>query len=327
MPFSTDDFDAWQQAHNPKPSHGDAPFAPPQNMPEVDMTGMPTFARLRLQEHVKKPKCSFTSNLSLNEFLLSRKMEYYPVAQVQGASVYHVGWQWMPSTYFGSASELTVLTNAHTDAWQLAIRRLEQQAEVAGAHTVIGVEHKHRGFDSSFTSTDSTPTQPTVIEVSLAGTAVRYRGGFGEGRPMVSTLTGQEFLTLRTAGFYPAGIVYGCCVFYQPSYWSWVTGSASTVAWGTQWQNQEMTDFTNGLIQARRYAVERMYDNAQMFGAHGILDVEIHSSMREIERDVNDRKQTGIVITFEAHGTAIMELESDRYPTVEPIVSLADTTV
>jgi hypothetical protein len=70
-----------------------------------------------------------------------------------------------------------------------------------------------------------------------------------------------------------------------------------------------------------------MYANAQMFGASGILDVEIHSSMREIERDQNDRKQVGVVITFEAHGTAILEMESDRFPTVEPIVTLADAIV
>jgi uncharacterized protein YbjQ (UPF0145 family) len=326
MGFSSDDFDNWQRSQ--APAHGaDSPAgaAPVPIVPDVVMTGMPTFARMRLQEHVKKSRCSFTSNLSVNEFLLSRKLGYDPVAQVQGASVYHVGWQWMPYSMFLGQGELSVLTEAHLDAWRLSIQRLQQQAQVAGAHTVLSAEHKRRSFDTSFSEDTSGGEQPTMIEVQLTGTAVRFRGEAQTGPPLVSTISGQEFLALRHSGYYPAGIVYGCCVYYQPSYWSYYSGTGSTVAWGTQWQNQELTDFTNGLSTARNWATQRMYGQAQALGAAGVLDAEVHCAMREIERDVNDRKQVGIVITYEAMGTAIFETEPNAVTDTALVISLADT--
>ena len=331
MPLSTDDFDEWAGKSKPPPSaHSNPAAADAKPQIEPDLTGMPTFARLRLREHVANPRAPFTTNLSVNELLLSRSLGYRPIAQVAGASVYHVGWQWMPSAYFAYASELTVQTHAHSDAWRLAVSRLEQQARAAGAHTVVGVRVGRRGFDARLNLADSAETSPEVIEVLLEGTAVRFHGAATDAydgtseHPLLSSLSGQEFFTLRAAGYSSAGIAYGCCAYYQPSYWSTLQGSRSTVLLGTQWQNQELTDFTQGLSHARHLAVQRLHDSAMASGANGVLGVTLSVAMREIERDVNDQKQVGLVILFEAFGTAVIAVEKEQIrPSTEAVVSLA----
>jgi uncharacterized protein YbjQ (UPF0145 family) len=336
MPYSTDDFDSWAEAHTPHPTSAGAATGHSKDHPlltSVDCTGMPTFAKLRLQEHIKKAKTPFTSNLSVNEFLLTRQAGYEPVAQVLGASVYHVGWQWMPGSMFYGAGELSVLSHARTEAWSYAIGRLSQQASVAGTHAVVGVKMNRRGFDvnveqqveeAGALEKGDTP----LIEVSLTGTAVRFQGQIASQRPMISTITGQEFVALTRAGSYPAGVVFGCCAWYQPSFWSSVQGGGSPVAWGTQFQNQEITDYTQGFVHARKTAVQRMFDQSQLLGAVGILDVELHTTIKEFERDVHDytydtdRKQVGVIMTVEAVGTAIFDTEPVGDSTVYPVVDL-----
>jgi len=335
MPYSTDDFDSWNQAQV-NPNQPASPGGHSSNHPALnaDTQGMPMFAKLRLQEHIKKAKAPFTSNFTISELLLTHKVGYDPVAQVMGASVYHVGWQWMPNSMFYGAGELGVITNAHTEAWAFALWRLSQQANVAGTHAVVGVQMSQRAFDFSVREEKNddnildTGDQAALIEVALTGTAVRAGGQISMDRPLLSTLTAQELLALDECGGFPAGIVYGCCSYYQPSFWSMANGTGSPVAWGTQWQNQELTDYTNGYVHARKTAVQRMFDQSQILGAQGVLDVKMHSMIKDIERDVHDYtydrdyKQAGLIITVEAVGTAIFDGDDKTYPGIHQVVEL-----
>ena len=53
----------------------------------------------------------FTSDLSVNEFLLIKEVGFHPVGFVMGSSIYHTGFQ---TRKWGQSQELTKLTEAAT---------------------------------------------------------------------------------------------------------------------------------------------------------------------------------------------------------------------
>ena len=105
--------------------------------------GLPVNAEERLREMHGRADF-FTSDLSVNEFVLAADDGIRPLGQVMGSTIYHVGWQYTPMYISG---ELTTLTQAQTQARKLALSRLQQEAKLLGAHGVIGVrlERKDAG--------------------------------------------------------------------------------------------------------------------------------------------------------------------------------------
>src|SRR6202007_3172472 len=77
----------------------------------------------------------FTSDLSVSEFTLVRDAGFEPVGLVLGCSIYHLGFQ-PPRT--GDA-ELTTLSQAMYSARELAMIRMQEEADELGADGVIGV--------------------------------------------------------------------------------------------------------------------------------------------------------------------------------------------
>src|SRR5579871_3336166 len=62
--------------------------------------GLPLDAVDRLREQAARqgtPGQFFTSDLSVNELMLVGQAGYEPLGQVMGSSIYHLGWQWMPT--------------------------------------------------------------------------------------------------------------------------------------------------------------------------------------------------------------------------------------
>src|SRR5947209_2591037 len=91
--------------------------------------GLPLQAQRRLREETAADHKLFTSDLSVNEFILTRQQGYQPLSQVMGSSIYHVGWQSMQqSTTFTTEDELPIISQAHQEAARLALNRLEQEA-------------------------------------------------------------------------------------------------------------------------------------------------------------------------------------------------------
>src|SRR5579883_771903 len=78
----------------------------------------------------------FTSDLSVNEFLLVKEAGFEPAGLVMGSSIYHVGYQ--VGRYYTN-SEMDVLTQALYHARELAMARMEEEADELGADGVIGV--------------------------------------------------------------------------------------------------------------------------------------------------------------------------------------------
>jgi uncharacterized protein YbjQ (UPF0145 family) len=95
---------------------------------------LPEHAKARLAEMRKKRL--FTSDLSVNEFVLVREAGFDPVGMVMGVSIHSIA----PKIPSGSKGcELVDMTKALYNARELAMSRMEEEAEALGADGVIGV--------------------------------------------------------------------------------------------------------------------------------------------------------------------------------------------
>src|SRR5690242_5883432 len=99
--------------------------------------GVPQDAIARLAElRPGSPGSIFTSDLSVNEFLLVREAGFRPLGLVLGSSIYHVGLQ---IGRWGKNQELDVLSQAMYHARELAMTRMEAEASQLGADGIVGV--------------------------------------------------------------------------------------------------------------------------------------------------------------------------------------------
>ena len=78
----------------------------------------------------------FTSDLSVNEFLLVKKAGFEPLGLVVGSSIYHIGFQ---QSQWNQNQEMVVLTQAMYHARDLAMTRMEAEADALGADGVVGI--------------------------------------------------------------------------------------------------------------------------------------------------------------------------------------------
>ncbi len=172
-----------------------------QKSADFGAMGVPQDAIKRLAELTPgKAGGIFTSDLSVNEFLLVREAGFRPLGLVLGSSIYHVGLQ---IGRWSKNQELDVLSQAMYHARELAMTRMEVEARTLGADGVVGVrldvEMKEFGTD--------------IAEFIAIGTAVKAEPDAGGGGvtnwrnnkdlPFTSDLSGQDFWTLIRAGYAP----------------------------------------------------------------------------------------------------------------------------
>src|SRR6202165_6219809 len=85
----------------------------------------------------------FTSDLSVSEFVLLEQMGWRPLGLVLGSSIYHVGIQY---GNFYANQELQYLSAAMYEARELAMSRMEEEADVLGADGIVGVRLQGGGY-------------------------------------------------------------------------------------------------------------------------------------------------------------------------------------
>src|SRR2546427_11026720 len=78
----------------------------------------------------------FTSDLSVNEFLLVKEAGFDPLGLVVGSSIYHIGYQ---QSNWSQNQEMEVLSQAMYQARELAMTRMEEEADQLGADGAVGV--------------------------------------------------------------------------------------------------------------------------------------------------------------------------------------------
>ena len=262
----------------------------PPGAPQGIAADLPQHARERLvsmrQHHF------FTSDLSVNEFLLVKEVGFHPLGLVMGSSIFHIGWQ---AVRQGVSEELTTLTQALYHARELAMERMEEEADALGADGIVAVR-----LTVAVHAWGS-----NVIEFLAIGTAVRHEAGQNwrapNGKPFTSDLSGQDFWTLLHAGYRPLGLVMGNCVYYVAPQ----AQAQAQQAYGQNYamQNMELTGPTQAFYDARELAMERMQAEAEALTAEGIVGVTV---------DESNHTWGASVLEFSAIGTAVTVLRADH---------------
>jgi uncharacterized protein YbjQ (UPF0145 family) len=270
----------------------DQNFLPPDQAPAADL---PVHARERLVE--MRTKHFFTSDLSVPEFLLVKEIGFDPLGLVMGSSIYHIK-PIVPriSDWSVVGCELDDLTQALYHSRELALGRMDEEAEALGADGVIGVrlEVNLHAWGSN------------VAEFVAVGTAVRWRTAPGKFRdkrnkPFTSALSGQDFWTLLRAGYRPVGFVMGNCCYYVPAA---AVGQLS----GTS-INGELQGYTHALYDARELAMERLQVEAEELGAEGIVGVTVHEKQHGWRGTRRANSWQGETIEFFVVGTAVVAIQ------------------
>src|ERR1700724_3617920 len=265
-----------------------------QNAAALGVAGVPQDALRRLAElQPGRPGAIFTSDLSVNEFLLVREVVLKPLGLVLGSSIYHVGLQ---VGRWGKNQELTVLSQALYHARELAMTRMEAEADALGADGIVGVrldvELKEFGND--------------IAEFIAIGTAVKAEPGAGGGgvsdwrnnktQPFTSDLSGQDFWTLIRAGYAPLGMVMGSCVYH-------IAHQRMGNVLGNIGRNVEIEQFPQALHDARELAMSRMQAEAE----------ELHSEdMDGTQLRQHSHTWGSHTTEFFAIGTAVRPLRPDH---------------
>jgi uncharacterized protein YbjQ (UPF0145 family) len=279
----------------------------------------------------------FGSTLSAGGLLALRGAGFRPLTQVQGMSVYRIGWQRLPNVlqrrsleaqrldagYLpnpavytprgaltaaafrneGMSTELEKPTEAYNEARRLALSRLRDAAREAGATAVVDLRVERGRFD---------PIR-RAVHFSALGTAItsdHIELDDYEEIPL-TTLSGADFWKLVRSGYWPLGLVGGTSVVYVISGYrtkrarSWLS---------PQWRrNVEYEDYTQGLLEGRRLAMGRLRHEAREVGAAGILAVELAHERRK-RGFLSDWRKDDIVLTVDALGTAIAPMEHEAPP-------------
>jgi uncharacterized protein YbjQ (UPF0145 family) len=271
----------------------------------------------------------FASTLSTRGFLSVARAGFRPLRQVQGTSVLSLGPQYRPSTwmrgslaptkvefpagygasttqvYYGRGAltvqqylneggwfELEERTAAYNDARTQALARLRESAAEAGAVAVVDVRIRRGRFAQAL----------RAIEFTALGTAVasdRFEPGDGEAIPLVR-ISGGDFWKLVESGSWPLGLVGGTSVVFIVA--GYRTKFARFRLTRRSQRNQEYTDYTEGLRNARLRAAGRLRQEATQLGATGVLGIEVGRERRE-QRDDN------LVVTVDLLGNAVAPLE------------------
>jgi uncharacterized protein YbjQ (UPF0145 family) len=248
--------------------------------------------RLRRMRGTGDEPAFFTSDLSIDEFLLVEQAGFEALGLVLGSSIYHVGFQWQK---WSVSQELPVLTHAMYHARELAMTRMEEEADLLGADGVVGVRliFKQYAMDEA------------VLEFQAIGTAIRHRERGGslrtkDNRPFTSDLSGQDLWKLLQGGYRPVSLAMGACVYH-------IAHLSFMQALKQAGRNQEMKIYTDATYAARELALERMQAEAMERGGIGVVGARVEES---------NWGWGANAIEFFAVGTAVapMEDKSSRAP-------------
>src|SRR6476469_8051791 len=250
----------------------------------TSLEGVPEDARSRLAQNKAG---LFTSDLSVKEFLLVKQAGFDPLGMVVGSSIYHIGFQ---QSSWNQNQEMAVLSQAMYQARELAMTRMEEEADQLGADGVVAVRLDIGRYEWG----------QDMAEFIAIGTAIKHRGGelhrAPNGRPSRGALSGQAFWTLLRTGHRRGGMVMGSCVYH-------VAHRGMFQSLKQAGQNVELPNFTQALYDARELAMERMQAEAEAVKAEGIVGVQLSE---------RSHGWGSHVIEFYAVGTAVVPTKAEH---------------
>ncbi|HWE61857.1 MAG TPA: heavy metal-binding domain-containing protein, partial [Chloroflexota bacterium] len=282
-----------------------------QDMQLLGSGALPSMAQQRLAElrGADPEHATFTSDLSPDEAALLRRNGFRPIGLVSGSAMYHVGTAYA-SSYMDC--EVTVLSQAYNNATRLAVHRMELEATALGAHGVIGVRFdivRHEWADKT-------------VEVQLLGTAIA-----GPDKPppvpWLSDLAGQEWWALYRAGYEPAGLMYGHCV--------WFVLTTQSDEWTERsFANQELAHMSQALSQARHRALQQIQTDARRAGAVGVAGVHLSRRLDEIrltgpgEDPAYEREHHNLTLSIIGTAVSLRANAPRQVPATSMVLSLRE---
>ena len=255
--------------------------------------GIPLGAEERLTRIAASDAPVFTSDLSAKEYALAQASGLQPIAQIMGSSVVQHGWQnygWQ--NYRGGISEMPSFALPWNLSRERSFDRLRQEAQFAGADTVIGIEINAKSFLG----------EPGQVEYAVFGTAVRETTlptRARAGQPRMCALSGQDVDKLRRIGAETLGVVGHTsvvCAALSP----WANQMMSS--W---WGNQELTDVTQGVYAARQLAMREVKQQANNLGANDLVISTLTHQIQHHEYETTGYRQHYFIVSMHVLGTAI----------------------
>ena len=256
--------------------------------------GIPLGAEQRLERIGAAKTPFFTSDLSAKEYALAQASGLQPVAQVMGSSVVKHGYQnygWANYNY-GGITELT----AFSDPWNLsrsrAFSRLRQEAELAGADAVIGIE----------LTINSVSDSRSDVEYVVFGTAVRETTltARPQSGPRLCALSGQDVDKLRRIGAEIRGVLGHTTRRLRDAQLAGGPGDADVVG------QLEMIEITQGIYEARRLVMAEILRQAREVHANDVVISKLTHDIKHVEYEQGGvGTQHVFIITMHVLGTAI----------------------
>ena len=284
-----------------------------ESIGRLESGGIPVIAEQRLQALRGSASALFTSNLSVNEFALTRAWGLRPVSQVMGSCVYHqrtaaqlASWNLAPGETHRLSMEDDLLAVRET-----ALNRLRLEAQACGALVVTGVHIRQ-------SEQDSADSGSALIEFVATGTAVvDEAAGSAEQDPFLTSLSVQDYWKLVQQGFDAVGVVFTTNMVGRhpgsasPKGRPRALGMLATAGrdvlndWGLGGlaaaaapKGRERPEFSAAVTDVYAYASADLRAQAERLGAEGIVGLQI-------DRDQFTDGNQNMILIVHTIGTAI----------------------
>lgn len=266
------------------------------DLERIRQGGIPLGAEQRLKRVASASTPFFTSDLTAKEYALAQASGLQPVAQVMGSSVVQHGWLRGQGTFYVTG-EVPGLSEPWNMARSRAFDRLRQEAELAHADGVIGIELTVGALGDAGN-----------VELVVFGTAVRDNAlpPRPSGRLGMCTLSGQDVDKLRRIGAEVCGVVGHTTVLSvqlgMNSSWAMNRGGMFGGGAGT---NTEITEIAQGVYDARNRVMAEVRWQASEAGANEIVISMLDHTIDHYEYEQGGYRYHYFHVTMNVLGTAI----------------------
>src|SRR5882724_2763303 len=268
--------------------------------------GIPLRAEQRLAEEAGPHSKLFTSDLSVNEFLLVRDAGCQPIAQIMGSSIYHIG---QIPDYKGKTAEIEVISDAHREARRRALSRLFQEAVVVGADAVVGAKLRERMITMGARGKGG-DDGGEVIEFTVVGTAVKAPFlTHAPGQPIITDLSGQDLWALIQEGWEPCAFLFDFCKYHG---WHVTSGGSGA---------GEVTDANQVVEAARQLVMQRLTAQALAASVEFVVGSDVSIEVKEVPCGFASCKLDVLDVNVSWFGTGIRRIPGFRAP-VQPLPPL-----
>ncbi|QQE79009.1 heavy metal-binding domain-containing protein [Alicyclobacillus sp. SO9] len=276
-----------------------------QTLRALESGQIPQYVRDRIEAR-EAQAIPWTSDLGVSDFLLLKQYKLQPLGMVMGSSIYHIGYTARSFSGSWQSGFIPSIEQALLSGRELALQRMKQEAQLMGAHAVVGVQLKNHIPDVNSHET----------EFTAFGTAVVLEGKEPPSEPILCTVSASDFVKLIHSGSVPISVGLGVAAFYQ-----YTTRQDN---WQSRsWSNQEMLTYTDSVYETRHAAMSKLRQQISQLGGTGILAHETNLGVYEVEveRGENDER-TDHILEFIATGTIVSSVHYEKYPHIETVLSL-----